>query len=286
MHVFQEGFLASRRAADVGVPSVPLVDLYQHAASIIERAGGSVRFGAGVESISPRAVRMSRAVAAGDDAVLMMTGELELRADVVVCAIPVERVCRVVDAQTQAADARFAALNRFTHSPILGVHLMFDRPVLPHPHAVLVERPTQWLFRKDNRGCVVHAVISAADEWMPLSEEQIAQRVCDDIRACFPVAHDATLVSARAVKEKLATFAPVPGLDDARPPALGPAGRRGIVLAGDYTATGWPATMEGAARSGYAAAAAALGVPAHVLMPPPLAVAPLLAAIGFRPHAG
>jgi zeta-carotene desaturase len=124
---------------------------------------------------------------------------------------------------------------------------------------VLVARPTQWLFRKDEAGAHVHAVISGADEWVALDEEEITRRVVEDVVACFPAARGAKVVSSRPVKEKLATFAPTPEVERLRPRTLGARGVEGIVLAGDYVQTGWPATMEGATRSGYMAAAAVLG---------------------------
>jgi zeta-carotene desaturase len=156
-------------------------------------------------------------------------------------------------------------MRTFAFSPILGVHLAFDRAVMNRPHAVLVpagrEPATQWLFRKDAQGTKLHAVISAADEWMDLSEQQIGDRVLADVRAHLPAARDAHLVTVRSVKEKRATFAATCEGERARPAATGPSG---IFLAGDYTATGWPATMEGAARSGYLAADAVLtGAPPH-----------------------
>src|SRR5262249_54071043 len=147
------------------------------------------------------------------------------------------------------------------------------RPVMDLPHAVLVDRPTQWLFRKDREGTRVHAVISAADDWMELTEPQIADRVLDDFRACFPTASSAELVTVRSVKQQRATFAPTPGVESLRP--AGGGGSSGIILAGDYTDTGWPATMEGATRSGYAAAAAALGLDPSELLVPSLRPAPL-----------
>lgn len=238
LQVFQEGFFASRSAADMGVPSVPLVDLYARAEDLIGRAGGRIELGAGVERLGERSITT--------------TDGRVLEAGRVVCALPVERVTRVVDADVRERDSRFARLGEFSHSPILGVHLTFDRPVMAEwPHAVLVDRATQWLFRKDEAGRQLHAVISAADAWMGLSEEQIGEAVLRDVRACLPRQADAALVEVRAVKEKLATWAPLPGMDALRPAANG---ESRIVLAGDYTATGWPATMEGAARSGQTAA--------------------------------
>ncbi len=240
LQVFQEGFFPSARAAEIGVPSVPLVGLYERVEGIVAKAGGRVVLGAGVSHLDERSATTS-------------DGQ-RFEGERMICALPVERVGRVVDENVRNSDARFAPLELFTHSPILGVHLKFDRPVMAAlPHAVLVDRPTQWLFRKDEKGEQLHAVISAADSWMMLSEEEIVQRVEADVRACLPGTKEARLEWARSVKEKLATWAPLPGTDELRPSATGTSG---VILAGDYTATGWPATMEGATRSGYAAAEA------------------------------
>jgi len=242
LHVFQEGFLARRDAAAMAVAAVPLLRLYDPAEAAIRRAGGAIRLGASVTRVTANSIRTA-------------DGE-EISADVVICTVPPERAAKIVDPEVQASDERFAHLERITHSPILGVHLVFDRPVMDLPHAVLVDQGTQWLFRKDEEGRKVHAVISAAEEWMALDEEEIGARVLADIRACIPAAREARLESVRAVKEKRATFAPTPEVEAIRP---GTTGSSGLILAGCYVRTGWPATMEGAVRSGYLAAAAALG---------------------------
>jgi zeta-carotene desaturase len=266
LHVFQEGFLAHARAADIGIPGVPLLDLYEHASALIEKSGGRVLLGEGVEFVDEQGV--------------VTTAGQRLAAETIICAVPVERVNRVVSADIRARDDRFTHLDEITHSPILGVHLTFDRPILPNqPHAVLVDRPTQWLFRKDTEGKYLHAVISAADAWLPLTEVQIGKKVLEDIHACIPASRGATLVSVRAVKEKLATFAPTPGIEALRPKATGSST---IILAGDYTDTGWPATMEGATRSGYSAAAAALNLPASDLLLPPLPISTLARLAGLK----
>lgn len=267
LHVFQEGFLASEHAADIGVPGVPLLDLYERAEGLITRTGGSVELGAGVERLDER----SATTADGR----------RFEAGRVVCAVPVERVNRIVDESVRARDRRFDRLDEFTHSPILGVHLTFDRPVMGDlPHAVLVDRPTQWVFRKNEPGTSVHAVISAADDWVGLSEDEIGARVHADIRACLPEAAGAGLLEVRAVKEKLATFAPTPAVEALRPD---PTGESDVILAGDYTTTGWPATMEGATRSGYVAAGVVLGLDRRELLAPALPVARLARLFGLRP---
>lgn len=241
MHVFQDGLLGGANASRIGVPIVPLVALYEAAERLLEEAGGQVRMGEGVEEL---------------DATRITTRENDYRFDAVVCATPFEKARRWLP----PSDPRSTQLARAEHSPILGVHVTFDRPVMKTPHAVLVCCGTQWLFRKDDAGRVVHAVISAADPWMDLSESAIIDRVANDVRAWMPHAAHAQVVRARSVKERFATFIPTPAFEQARPQPLPDGARSGdaIVLAGDYTATDWPATMEGAVRSGEAAARAIL----------------------------
>lgn len=258
LHVFQEGFLAHRDAPAMGVSRVPLVELYDRAEGAMAAAGGELRLGCSVAEL-------------GADWVRIGSGE-RLSADRVVCAVPFERAARIVSEPIRRADPRFAAMESIMHSPILGVHLVFESPVLRTHSAVLVARPTQWLFRKDGAGRLVHAVVSAADEWMALDEAEITRRVLEDVHSCLPWSRGVGLVSSRPVKEKLATFAPTPEVERARPGTLGPSG---LILAGDYVQTGWPATMEGAARSGAMAAAASLGLELDALLAPPLPAAPV-----------
>ena len=156
------------------------------------------------------------------------------------------------------------------------MHLSFDRPVLRYPHAVLGDQGTQWLFRKDQDGCVIHAVISGADEWTALGEQTIVERVLSDILSCIPDSLGASLTSFRAVKEKRATFAPTPVARSLRPSSVC---KSGVILAGCYVQTGWPSTMEGAVRSGEMAAAVACGVPAETFVAPSLRPGPLVSAL-------
>lgn len=267
LHVFQEGFLAHRDAAMIGVPTTPLVELYDAAERIITKAGGVVRLGESVVRVAAREIETAN-------------GEM-IRAGRVICAVPFERAVRVVSPEVQRSDPRFARLRRLEHSPILGVHLTFDRPVMDLPHAALVGLGTQWLFRKDAEGRRVHAVISGAFEWVELGEDEIVLRVLADVRACLPRSAGAALLSGRPVKEKRATFAPTPDSIAARPATTGPSG---LILAGDYVRTGWPSTMEGAARSGSLAAAAALGRDEAWALRPPLREAAVYRAVRGLAH--
>src|SRR5262249_37310795 len=152
----------------------------------------------------------------------------------------------------------------------LGVHLWFDKPIMPPelPHLVLAGHRVQWLFSKsaltraesgEHEGQQhIHAVISSADEWIGMDETAIVAAVMEDIHACLPRSIGLQPVAARSIKEKRATFAPLPGSDSLRPTASAAhgsgSGIDNLFLAGDWTDTGWPATMEGAVRSGYGAA--------------------------------
>ncbi|MGH7242032.1 MAG: hydroxysqualene dehydroxylase HpnE [Phycisphaerales bacterium] len=243
LQVFQQAFLAGARASRMGIMTVPLGRIYEHATTAIADSGGEILLG---ESVSHF-----------DATTATLASGHTLEADAVVSALPFEKAVLFADDGLKHLDERFGAISRMTHSPILGVHLFFDRPVLHLPHAVLVGAETQWLFRKDDSGRVVHAVISAADDWMGLDQEAIVQRVLRDLLVRFPRAADAQLELARPVKERRATFAFTPGFEALRPAVLSESGR-GPYLAGDYTKTDWPATMEGAARSGFAAAASVL----------------------------
>jgi hydroxysqualene dehydroxylase len=267
LQVFQDGFLANRWSYTMGVPRVPLARLYDPAVQMIEAAGGELRLG-----VSARAIAFDGRRITG-----VVTDEGMIDAAAVIAAVPFDRLAKLCSATLLQADRRLQALDRFEVSPILGVHLWFDQQVMPDrlPHLVVVEPPhgVQWLFNKETlreparEGGIaiqhVHAVISAADRWMAMSEDEIVQRVVEDVHHALPRSKGLQPIDARAIKEKRATFAAVPGVDALRPSAA-PAhaaggGVENLLLAGDWCDTGWPATMEGAVRSGYAAAAAATG---------------------------
>jgi zeta-carotene desaturase len=290
MQVFQDSVLAGPWPMTMGLPRVPLGELYDPAVNVIKAGGGDIFLGLSAKAIAFDGSRVTGVV----------TDKAVVDASAVIAAVPPDRLDRLLSGALRSADQRLARLDRLTMSPILGVHLYFDAPVMTVPHLVLVDPPhgVQWLFKKgqDARGRHhVHAVISAADGWMELDEAAIAARVVADLHAAIPAARGLMPVECRAIKEKRATFAAVPGVDELRPPAAagaigqdfgggvfgsgfvagGDAGRAGggasasvtsggggvrnLYLAGDWCDTGWPATMEGAVRSGYAAAAAITG---------------------------
>ena len=253
MHVFQDGFLAHRFAYSMGLSIAPLSALYAPAEPIIDEAGGEVHLGVSAKAIAYDGKRVTGVI----------TDEGVIESAAVIAAVPFDRLEKLTSEIMRAADARLQRLDQFEVSPILGVHVWFDQPIMSLPHLVLVDCHVQWLFNKgvDPEGRQhLHAVISAADEWMELDESEIVSRVLRDICKALPNAIGLSPVVSRAVKEKRATFAATPAAELLRPPTapgyvgLGGGGIENLIIAGDWTDTGWPATMEGAVRSGYAAA--------------------------------
>jgi squalene-associated FAD-dependent desaturase len=263
--VVVDGFLAHRDAADLIVPTEPLGTLFgDRLVGWLQAAGVVVACGAAVTGIDRDTDGTVAAVRCGAE---------RHACDAAVVALPWKAAGRLVPDVVPDVDERFAG------SPITAVHLWFDREVIDLPHAVLVGRMSQWVFRgaeaTDGHGhCQV--VISASRGLAQEDRRAIVDQVVAEVREVFPAARDATLVDAKVVTDPTAVLSVRPGVDDRRPPA----GTHvpNLFLAGDWTATGWPSTMEGAIRSGRTAAAAvaaALGidVPAGV---PDLPVAPLV----------
>ena len=179
-------------------------------------------------------------------------------------------------------------LNSFAHSPITSVHLWFDRQVTDLDKAVLLDTTIEWMYnvsrlqpaRHAGPGSYLELVISNSKTLVPLERQQIIDMALRELVLFFPAVAQATLLKAAVIKEVRATFSVPPGIDRLRPHARSPWPH--LYLAGDWTATGWPATMEGAVRSGYLAAeaiAAASGTPQHFLVKdlPPTGLMRLLA---------
>ncbi|MHC4413859.1 MAG: hydroxysqualene dehydroxylase HpnE [Planctomycetota bacterium] len=256
MQVFQEGFLGNRWSYTLGLATVPLVALYDPAKEVIEATGGEVRLGTSARAIAYDGRRVTGVI----------TSNGTIAAAAVISAVPFDRLEKLASGAMRAADARLRSLGRLEVSPIVGIHLRFERTIMELPHLILADHDVQWLFNKgiDRSGRQhLHAVISAADQWMALPEEEIVERVVRDVHRALPRAVGIQPSHARCIKEKRATFAARPGADafrpSVRPQPLGGPGIDNLYLAGDWCDTGWPATMEGAVRSGYAAAAALAG---------------------------
>ena len=259
--VVRESFLKSRAAGSMGVPTVPLTELYNRAGDYITARGGEVRFRANAESF--------RADFA-DVKLLLPGGEESF--DFVIPAVPFDVLSRLLP-QTTAAEPLRQTLSRFETSPITGIHLWFDRQITDLDHAVLLDRTIQWMFHKSKllvaagagengrkkqsiddaeSNSYVELVVSSSKTLVDKSRQEIIDLALSELREFFPGARAAHLVKSTVIKEVHATYSPRPGIESHRPSPETVWPR--IFLAGDWTATGWPATMEGAVRSGYSAA--------------------------------
>lgn len=233
LQVFALGFLGSRDSYEMGVPRVPLSELY------------SPEVWRGLPSVSIHRRAAVEAITIENGAV---TG-LECRegtetADAYVSAVSFERLKNI-------APGLPLDLSPFTHSPITGIHLWFDRPITSVANATLLDRTIQWMFNKEG-GKHIQLVVSASRALVNLPRQEVIDLAVKELAEFFPVAAEAKLVRAHVVKEVRATFSAAPGLEEKRPVAVTPV--KNLFLAGDWTRSGWPATMEGAVRSGYLAA--------------------------------
>jgi squalene-associated FAD-dependent desaturase len=249
--VVRESFLKSAAAGRMGVPTVPLTELYGTAEAYLRARGGEVRLRSGVETF--------RAEPGG---VTLSFGKDEASFDFAVLAASFDVLPRLLP-QTSAAEPLRESLGRFESSPITGIHLWFDRQISDLDHAVLLDRTIQWMFHKSRllagpqgasepAGSYVELVVSSSKSLVEKSRQEIIDLALKELREFFPGAREANLVKATVIKEVHATYSPQPGVDAYRPPNETVWPR--VFLAGDWTATGWPATMEGAVRSGYRAA--------------------------------
>jgi squalene-associated FAD-dependent desaturase len=249
--VFRESFLKSAEAGKMGIPAIPLSDLYSAAGDYIRQRGGEVNLRAPVESFK-----------ADQDGVRLCIGGEEIRADFAVMAAPFNVVASLLPDDEASRPLRAMAA-QFESSPITGIHLWYDRQITDLPHAVLLDRTIQWMFHKSkllNRageGSYVELVVSASNSLVEMGRQEIIDLAVRELAEFFPAARDAKLAKATVIKEIHATYSPKPGVDAYRPKAQSAWPR--VFLAGDWTDTGWPATMEGAVRSGYIAAEALAG---------------------------
>ena len=274
--VFWKAFLSNSTGYRLGVPVVPLSNLYDGCKTEIERRGGEVLLRSPVRGLK---------LESGQLAGVRFEENREESADAYIFAIPHAALAELLPESLKQSDPSLAHLDRIKTSPITGVHFWFDRPVMDEPFVTLLDTTTQWIFNKTAlyggsagamRGAPTSAqgtqylqlVISASYDLLQKSRQEITELCLAELRHALPRTGEAQLLKATVVKEAAATFTPEPGVDRWRPPQSTTV--PGLFLAGDWTRTGWPATMEGAVRSGYLAAEAlvrATGTPRVFLQP-------------------
>jgi squalene-associated FAD-dependent desaturase len=247
--VFRDGFLKRRRGFEVELPSVPLARLYgEELQGWLRDHGVTIQLNQGARNICIRSDRV--------EGVELRSGE-QAQADWYVAAVPFDRLQDLLPADTVGAHPAFANLRNLETSPITSVHLWYREPVLPYGHVVLVDGIGQWIFDRGKTASGEHylqVVVSAARQFQRIGHQQVEQHIVNELARLFPAASPRNLCRARVITEHAATFSAVPGVDRWRPAQESPV--ENLFLAGDWTATGWPATMEGAVRSGYLVAEA------------------------------
>ena len=286
--------MKSPEARHMGVPTIPLTDLYNAAGDYVRARNGEILFRHSLETFSPDASQVK-----------IRVNGTESTFDYLILALPFDSIARTLPQSPESAPLR-DHLSHFEPCPITGIHLWFDRQITDLDHAVLLDRTTQWMFNKSrlldkNRevldareretreeqsreepareeqareghdfsraanaptqtrasapevpGSYLELVVSASKSLIDKSRSEIVDLALAEVREFFPAARPATLLKSTVIKEVHATYSPRPGIDAHRPPQSTAWSR--VFLAGDWTATGWPATMEGAVRSGYLAA--------------------------------
>jgi zeta-carotene desaturase len=270
--VFWKAFLSNRTGYRMGVPAVPLSNLYDGCKSEIERRSGEVILRAPV-----RGLKIENGALAG----IRFDEAREESADAYVFAVPHTALAELLPESLKQSDPSLSNLDKIKVAPITGVHFWFDRQVMDEPFVTLLDTSTQWIFNKTalyadseekgsktSAGQYLQLVISASYDLLQKPRQEIIDLCLVEVRQALPAARKAELVKATVIKEAAATFSPEPGVDRWRPKQQTVIPR--LFLAGDWTDTGWPATMEGAVRSGYLAAEALLrseGTPRNFLQP-------------------
>jgi squalene-associated FAD-dependent desaturase len=242
--VFQTGLLTDAAAADIGIARVPLGALHGQAAQrALAAAGANVRLRTKVRAVL--------ALPGGGFEVRTDDGSLD--ADTVVVAVPHGPAADLLSAHVPAA-AGWAGLGA---APIVNLHLVYDRPVLRQPFVATVGSPLQWVFdRTEIGGCdqgqYLAVSLSAAETQVDTPTARLRELFVPEVARLFPAARRATVRRFFVTRERRATFRQAPGTARLRPAAATPV--PGLLIAGAWTATGWPDTMEGAVRSGAEAA--------------------------------
>jgi len=245
--VIKTALLGRRDAADIGMAKVPQGRLHAEAtADLLARLGAEVRLGARAAAIEP--------TPAGGFRISLGQDSQSILADGVVLAVPASQAARLAASGGVTTASAFEQLG---YSPIVNVHVIYDRQVMKLPFVAAVDSPVQWVFDKTRQsglqaGQYLAVSLSAADDYVDMPVAELRQLFVPALEQLFPAAAGAGITDFFVTRERRATFLQAPGSGALRPGAA--TSVPGLVLAGAWTATGWPDTMEGAVRSGHNAA--------------------------------
>jgi zeta-carotene desaturase len=261
--VFHESFLRSAEAGRLGIPSAPLSDFFAPIVELARRKGVAVKLKAGLERLEQISDNRWRVQAGGEtytsSSVVLATDFKQTKS-----------LLASLESSASSNATRSEDFDKFVPAPITTIHLWYDRDVTNLDHAVLLDTRIQWMFAKSRirrwpaeRGSYLELVISASWPELEMGREQILASALQELEQFFPAVKAAKLMKSGVLKEARATFSVTPGLDKFRPKQA--TQWPGLYLAGDWTATEWPSTMEGAVRSGRLAAGALVGDPSRFM---------------------
>lgn len=288
--IFRDGFLANSTGFHFGVATVPLGTLYtEPTLAYLQARGSCVRTRTIIDKIHFAGGANGRVTG-----VSLLDGET-ITADYYVSALQCDLLLKLLPPDVTDGVPYWENIRGIELSPIIGVHLWFDRRFDCPPALATLDRTTEWIFNKtaiyqaenslesENQnsdaasecGTYLSIVISASHRLAKMPKEELVALVLAEVQDCVPGARTASVVRSQVVKWPKATISPKPGVDALRPDQRSPIDN--LYVAGEWTQTGWPSTMEGAARSGYRAAEYILereGSP-RILVAPDLPRAPL-----------
>lgn len=259
--IFVEGFLCHPRAFHFGIPKIPLGSLYtEPVVAYLEKRGCRAATRTIVDSVEAEGGRITG---------IALQDGTRIVADYYVSALQFDLLLKLLPSSVTEGVPYFENLKRLELAPLAGIHLWFDRTIECPPALALLDRETEWIFNKtktwnlpEGAGTYLSMVISASYRFAKTPKEEIVAKVLEDVRAALPSARDAKVVRSQVVRWPKGTLVPAPGADALRPSQQSPLSN--FFVAGEWTKTGWPSTMESAARSGYRAAEhvlAAAGAP-------------------------
>jgi squalene-associated FAD-dependent desaturase len=270
--VFHELFVKSSTGGRLGIPTVPLSEFYAAEARMIEAYGGTVRLRSSVEGLVQEPDGRWRA----------NTADAAYMADAIILALPFEQTQKLLPAVRMNAeyaqgyeevkDDLELKMARQMHSPYTSILLWYDREITDLDHAWLLDTTIEWFFHKSRirryakeKGSYVEVVIAGSRAQLGMTREEILSSALRELEMFFPAVKQAKLVKSGVLKEARATFSVTTGLDQFRPKQA--TEWPGLFLAGDWTATEWPSTMEGGVRSGRLAAGAVVGDATRFMAP-------------------
>ncbi len=254
--VLRKALFTNRQGSRIVLPAVPLSRLYvDHAEDYIKKNGGEI------EKACPASeIVIEKEVVSG---IRLQDGRI-MRGDYYISAVPYPVLQRILpDEILERHSPYFSGMNKLTPSPIVSIHMLFDKAVTEFPFAALINSPIQWVFNKEQvfgdsayRG-LLSFVISGAHLYVPWNGDRLLGMAQAELKRIFPKAGSAKLLYSKIIKERSATFSPSPGIQQNRPTQKTPI--RNLFLAGDWTETGLPATIEGAVISGFRSAEGIVG---------------------------